>query len=68
MQELLTRDQVARRFNVTPLTIYNWERRGLIPRIQISRKVVRYASRDVELMEAALYTGGGALNRRVRHG
>ena len=67
-QKLMTRQEVAQRFNVTPLTIYHWERRGLLPRIQLSRKVIRYGSLDVENMEQSLCTGGTALNRRVRHG
>lgn len=40
--ELLTADELADRLRVRPNTIREWSRRGLIPKIQLSPKVIRY--------------------------
>ena len=40
--DLLTADELAERLKVQPETIRGWARRGLIPRIQFSPKVIRY--------------------------
>ncbi|MBH07000.1 MAG: hypothetical protein CMJ20_11840 [Phycisphaeraceae bacterium] len=40
--ELMTAEEVAKRLHIRPDTVRTWSRRGLIPRIQLSPKVVRY--------------------------
>jgi DNA-binding transcriptional MerR regulator len=40
--DLLTADELAGRLQVRPSTIRQWARRGLIPTVRISPKVVRY--------------------------
>ncbi len=46
--ELITADELARHFGVTAPTVNRWVRRGLIPCIRASRKVVRFVLADVE--------------------
>ena len=41
-KELLTADELARRLRVRPDTVRNWARRKLIPRLQLSPKVIRF--------------------------
>jgi len=47
-RKLLTAEQLAKELRVGAETIVGWGRSGKIPRIQISRKIVRY-DRDVVL-------------------
>ena len=42
LADLLTAEELAERLKVQPETIRGWARRGLIPRIQFSPKVIRY--------------------------
>lgn len=39
---LMTADEVAGRLNVRPATVRQWARRGWIPTVRLSRKVLRY--------------------------
>ena len=59
-KELLTTEELARRLRVAPATIRSWARRGCIPTLRLSPKVIRY---DAEAVLAALSTtpakGGG---------
>ena len=41
-QELLTADELAERLQIRPRTIRLWARRGWIPAIRLSPKVVRF--------------------------
>ncbi|MFH1418772.1 MAG: helix-turn-helix domain-containing protein [Planctomycetota bacterium] len=41
-KELLTAKELAERLRVRPETVRVWSRRGLIPRVQLSPKVIRY--------------------------
>ena len=43
----LTAEQLAASLGVKPDTIRDWGRRGLIPRVKVSHKVVRYVLDDV---------------------
>ncbi len=43
----LTAEQLAANLGVRPDTIRDWGRRGLIPRIKLSHKIVRYDLEDV---------------------
>ncbi len=43
----LTAEQLAASLGVKPDTIRDWGRRGLIPRVKVSHKVVRYELDDV---------------------
>ena len=43
----LTAEQLATSLGVRPDTIRYWGRRGLIPRVKVSHKVVRYVLSDV---------------------
>ena len=40
--KLLTAEEVAQELNVSPSTITEWGRQGKIPRVKISRKIIRY--------------------------
>ena len=42
MIDLLTADELASRLRMKPSTVRDWARRGLIPAIRLSHKVVRY--------------------------
>ena len=46
-KKLLTADELARYVGVSPETIRQWARRGIIPRIIVSDKVHRY---DLEVV------------------
>ncbi|MCK4658242.1 MAG: hypothetical protein KAV82_01865 [Phycisphaerae bacterium] len=41
-QELLTAEMMAKRLHVRPETVREWGRRGVIPKVQFSRKVIRF--------------------------
>jgi excisionase family DNA binding protein len=45
--ELLTVDQLADRLHIRPRTVQTWARRGRIPTIKLSAKVVRFDWRAV---------------------
>lgn len=47
MNELLTVDQVASIFQVSPKTVYEWARNNLIPSVKIV-SVVRFKKQDIE--------------------
>lgn len=40
--DLLTTSEIAKRVKVSPTTIRSWTRRGLIPAVRLSRKVIRF--------------------------
>lgn len=40
--ELLTADELAKRLRVRPDTVRNWARRNLIPKVQLTSKVIRF--------------------------
>jgi excisionase family DNA binding protein len=40
--ELLTADQLADRLRIRPRTVQKWARRGRIPTVRLSPKVVRF--------------------------
>jgi hypothetical protein len=41
-RELLTAEELGERLRVRPDTVRAWSRRGLIPRLELSYKVIRY--------------------------
>lgn len=43
----VTAREVAQAFSVTVQTVGDWRRRGLLPAVRISRRVVRYKLADV---------------------
>jgi len=47
MRELLTTEEVAARLRVRPDTIRRWVRRGLIPVLRVSPKVMRFDLAEV---------------------
>jgi excisionase family DNA binding protein len=51
--ELLTTRELAKRVRVSPDTIRAWARRGRIPTLRLSPKVIRY---DAQAVLAALAT------------
>lgn len=40
--ELFTAEELANRLRVRPDTVRNWARRGLIPAVRLSPKVIRF--------------------------
>ena len=40
--KLLTAEELAEQLRVRPGTVRMWSRRGVIPRVQVSPKVIRY--------------------------
>ena len=44
---LLTRQEVAKLFNVKSQTIYRWTRDGKLPFYKVGYKIVRYKQEDV---------------------
>lgn len=58
---LLTADELAGRLSVQPETIRKWSRTGRIPRVELSRKVIRYNLADVlATLESARPNGGNS--------
>lgn len=51
--ELLTARELAKRLRVSPETVRGWARRGSIPTLRLSPKVIRY---NAEAVLAALST------------
>jgi excisionase family DNA binding protein len=47
MPNLLTRKQVAQILQVSPLTVYRWERLGKLPVLHIGENAVRYTQETV---------------------
>ena len=45
--ELLAAEELAERLRVRASTVRAWSRRGLIPRVQLSPKLIRYDQRAV---------------------
>lgn len=45
--EWVTAKEVAQTFAVTVATVGDWRRRGLVPAVRVSRRVVRYKLDDV---------------------
>lgn len=45
--ELLTAEELAKRLRVSPETVKAWTRRGLIPSLRLSPKVIRYNADEV---------------------
>ena len=45
--DLLTADEVGQRIKVRPSTVLTWSRRGRIPALRISPKVLRFRLADV---------------------
>lgn len=56
-EDLLTANELAERLRLRPRTIREWARRGLIPAIRLSPKVVRYELAAV--LEAMTTRQGG---------
>ena len=47
MDELLTRDEVAKLLKVNPITVYRLTKQGKLPAVKLSGRFVRYQKRDV---------------------
>ena len=45
---LLTKKQVAERLNVSPRTIENFTNRGILPKVCLGTKTVRYPAEAIE--------------------
>ena len=58
--ELLTAEDVGRRFRVHPRTILAAARRGDLPAVRLGRRTVRFRPADVERYVAKLVVVGGA--------
>jgi excisionase family DNA binding protein len=55
MSELLTVGELAARLRVRPCTIQRWTRRGRLPAVRLSAKIIRY---DLAAVLAALESQG----------
>lgn len=54
--QLLTRDQVANKLEVSTRTIRRWEQSGRLPCVKMSKKIIRYRLCDIKkLMEEMHY-------------
>ncbi len=60
--QLLTRAEVCKKLNITPVTLWTYTRDGKLPSQQIGRRVL-YSSIDVEaaLRKRNFVAGGGAV-------
>ena len=58
--ELLTADEIAERLRLRPRTIRQWARRGLIPAVRLSPKVVRFELAPVVAAMRGRARRGGA--------
>ena len=47
MDELLTRDEVAKLLKVNPITVYRLTKQGKLPAVKLGGRFVRYQERDV---------------------
>jgi excisionase family DNA binding protein len=45
---LMTREEVAEYLGVSEMTIHRLERRGSLPRVEISKRVIRYRASDLD--------------------
>ena len=64
MQDLLKTENLARRLQVQPDTIRRWVRRGLIPVLRVSPKVMRF---DLAQVMRALQGHGRGTDGGQRH-
>ena len=48
LSSLLTAEELSNLLRVRPATIRIWTRKGIIPAIRVTRKVIRYDRREVE--------------------
>lgn len=58
--DLLTAEELADRLRIRPDTVRTWSRRGLIPKVQLSRKVIRFDLKAVVDAMATRHGGKGA--------
>jgi len=47
VDELLTRDEVAKLLKVNPITVYRLTKQGKLPAVKLGGRFVRYQKRDV---------------------
>ncbi|MFC2067903.1 helix-turn-helix transcriptional regulator [Chloroflexota bacterium] len=47
MDELLTRDEVAKLLKVKPITVYRLTKQGKLPAVKLGGRFVRYQKHDV---------------------
>lgn len=61
---LLTAADVAARLQVHPETVLRLARRGVIPRVQIGRKIVRFRPQDVDAIADKISAGDLVVDAR----
>jgi excisionase family DNA binding protein len=54
-KQLLTRDQVAKKLEVSTRTIRRWEQSGRLPCVKISDKIIRYRLNDLNKLMNEMY-------------
>ncbi len=59
MEKLLTCDQVAERYSVKVITVWEWIKSKKLPAIKVAGSVYRIRPEDLETFEKQYETGGG---------
>mgnify|MGYP003390265109 CR=1 FL=1 len=50
---LLTTEELCKRWNITPDTLYNWEKKGIITKMPLGGRKKMYSLKDVEEAEVS---------------
>lgn len=59
MEKLLTCEQVAERYSVKIITVYDWIKSKKLPAVKVGGRVYRIRAEDLEAFEQQYATTGG---------
>ena len=65
MEKLLTCEQVAERYSVKTITVWEWIRSKKLPAIKVSERTYRIRAEDLDAFERQCETMGGATHETV---